>query len=169
MILLIFYIWILDLFLYSNTEIFIIFFIFSSFGVFFYNLVIWYSEYIDQLIVSENKSLYLIIFSLRKKFISLKNKVKEKKFYRSNIHYPVFVKNKREFSKLVVFYKNFYLFSEILYHVNLSKFYFFKYKNYINYSNILLTRAYIFELQQNRNFINSKFCILRKNLLSDFK
>lgn len=75
MVVFIIYVWILDLFLYSNTEIFLIFFIFLNFGLIIFNVIIWYYEYLDEWILSENRNLYTTIFILRKKFVSIRNQL----------------------------------------------------------------------------------------------
>jgi len=156
MVLLIFYIWLIDLFLYSNTEIFIIFFIFSSFGIFFYSITVWYSEYLDELITLENQKLYFLIFVLKRKISSLKKIIVTNRIIVANKpmkFIPVLSYN----YKFPEFFSAFYVFSEIIFYANFINFCIFKYKNYIAYIRNLLMQVYKFNLQQNREYVHQKF------------
>lgn len=67
------YIWILDLFLYSNTELFLIFFIYFNFGILIFNFIIWFSEYADEYVLVEIRNVYVSILKLRTQFDRLRD------------------------------------------------------------------------------------------------
>lgn len=73
MVIVILYVWVFDLFLYSNTELFPVFFIFFTFGMFIFHLIVWYCDYLDESISAENRNLYIVILSLQKRFAVLKS------------------------------------------------------------------------------------------------
>jgi hypothetical protein len=68
-----FYVWVFDLFFYSNTELFPVFFIFFTFGIFVFHLIVWYRDYLDESISAENRNLYIMILALQKRFVILKS------------------------------------------------------------------------------------------------
>lgn len=61
-------VWVIDWILYSNTEVFLIFGIFTCFGIFFYNLINNYLEYLNELAVFEDKNVYNMLVALKEKF-----------------------------------------------------------------------------------------------------
>lgn len=142
--LLILYVWILDIFLYSNTEIFLIFFIFSSFGVFAYLVLVWSRKYLEELIVEENKGIYTNLFIIREKFTFLLSQVHFKPSFLYYNFYPDF------FNILNTFF-------QILITAEKVKFFYKNYKRWVKYVQVLLINLYYFELRNLRSLVSKEF------------
>lgn len=142
--LIILYVWILDIFLYSNTEIFLIFFIFSSFGIFAYLVLVWSRKYLEELIVEENKGIYTNLFIIREKFTVLLSQVHFKPSSLDYNFYPVF------FNIL----NNFF---QILVNSEKIKFFYKNYKRWIKYVQVLLINLYYSELRNLRSLVSKEF------------
>ena len=142
--LVILYVWILDIFLYSNTEIFLIFFIFSSFGVFAYLVLVWSRKYLEELIVEENKGIYTNLFIIREKFTFLLSYVH---FKPSSLDYNVYP----------AFFNILNNFFQILINAEKVKFFYKNYKRWIKYVQVLLINLYYFELKNLRYLVSKEF------------
>lgn len=148
--LVILYIWILDIFLYSNTEIFLIFFIFSSLGIFAYLVLAWSRKYLEELIVEENKGVYTNLFVVREKFVFLLNQVH---FKPSSVNYNFY-------PSLFNLFNNFF---QILINAEKVKFFYKNYKKWVKYIQALLINLYYFELRNLRSLVFKEFSQLIEN------